>query len=49
MGTLDMIKEERDGAKRYDKRSMTPYVYYTGIEESSSFWQISGLVLFNNI
>lgn len=24
MGTLDMIKEERQGTKRYDKRSVTP-------------------------
>lgn len=36
MGTLDMIKEERGGAKRYDKMSVTPYVYYTGIEKSLS-------------
>ena len=31
-----MIKEERGGAKRYDKRSVTPYVYYCGIEKSLS-------------
>jgi len=37
MGILDMIKEERVGAKRYDKRSVTPYVYYTGIEKNLSF------------
>lgn len=31
-----MIKEDRGGEKRYGKKSVAPYVYYSGIEKSIS-------------